>query len=83
MPLHSDTSARARALQAEILSKKSPEERMQMARELTLFVQKLAFAGIRQREPHLTDDEIWLELAARRLGADLVRKIYGSEKRRA
>ncbi len=54
-----------------------------MARELTLGVQRLAFAGIRQREPHLTDDEIWLELAARRLGADVVAKIYASQKRPA
>ena len=54
-----------------------PQERLQMVRDLTIGVQELAFAAIRQAKPQLTDDEIWLQLAARRLGADLVLRIYG------
>ena len=77
MLLYSDTSANARAVQEEILRNLSPQERLQMVRDLTIGVQELAFAAIRQAKPQLTDDEIWLQLAARRLGADLVLRIYG------
>ena len=77
MRLHSDTSANARKVQDEILKRLTPEERLQMVRDLTIGVQDLAFAAIRQAKPQLTDDEIWLELAARRLGWDLVNRIYG------
>jgi hypothetical protein len=83
MRLHSDTSANARAVQDQILRKLSPGERLQMVRDLTVGLQELAFAAIRQERPQLTDEEIWLELASRRLGVDVVRKIYGSGKRGA
>ena len=80
MPLYSDTSANAQKVQDDLLRKLSPAEKLQMVRDLTIGVQKLAFAGLRHRKPHLTDDEIWLELATRRLGGDVVRKIYGHSR---
>jgi hypothetical protein len=63
----------------ELLRAMTGEERLRIARELTLGVQQLAFAGLRQRHPDLDDDELWLKLAARRLGVDVVRKVYGRE----
>jgi len=81
MLLYSDTSPNARAVQEELLRKRTPEEKLQMVSELTIGVQKLAFAAIRQSNPELTDDQIWLQLAVRRLGADVVRKVYGSDER--
>lgn len=44
---------------------------------LTLAVQRLAFIGMRERHPGTSDDEIWLRLAAQRLGRDVVKSIYG------
>lgn len=74
-----DTSKKAWDLQFAILRQKTPEERLEMARQMTLFVQRLAFDGLRAQYPDLPDDELWLKLAARRLGADVVRKVYGRD----
>lgn len=41
----------ARAVQEEILRNLSPKERLQMVRDLTIGVQELAFAAIRQAKP--------------------------------
>jgi hypothetical protein len=75
----SDTSPEMQAKRDELLRAMTGEERLRMAQELTLGVQRLAFAGLRQRYPDLPDDELWLKLAARRLGVDVVRKVYGRE----
>ncbi len=74
-----DTPKKVWDLQFELLRQKTGEERWEIARELTLFVQQLAFAGLRSQYPTLPDDEIWLKLAARRLGVDVVRKVYGRD----
>jgi hypothetical protein len=73
----SDTPDDIRERQFEILRAMTPQERLELARMLTLNVQQLAFAGMRARFPEAPDDEIWLRLAARRLGRDVVLKVYG------
>ena len=55
------------------------QEKAERVRELTLAVQQLAFAELRQRYPSRTDDELWLLLAARRLGRETVLRIYGRD----
>lgn len=64
-------------MQLELLRKMTPQEKARLVSELTLAVQQLAFAGVRQLDPAASDDEIWLRLAARRLGRDTVRSVYG------
>ncbi len=54
----------------------SPAERLQVARDATRAVTDLALAGIRHRSPHASERECFLRLAAIRLGADTVRRIY-------
>jgi hypothetical protein len=76
-PQSSDTSEEADRIQFEMLRGMSPQERLALMTELTLSAQRLAFAGLRLRYPNASDDEIWLRLAARRLGIETVRKIYG------
>jgi hypothetical protein len=44
--------------QFDLLRAMSPQERLELARQLTLSVQRLAFIGMRDRFPHATDDEI-------------------------
>ncbi len=73
----SDTSPEARAVQDEILRKLTPADRLQIVSDLTVGIQNMAFAALRQEHPDLSDDEIWLILAARRLGDDVVRRVYG------
>ncbi len=73
----SDTSAAAQAVQDDILRKLSPAERLRIVSDLTVGIQQMAFAALRQQNSRLSDDEIWLTLAARRLGDDVVRRVYG------
>lgn len=37
----------------------------------------LGLAGLRQRYPAATEDELWLRLAVRRLGAAVVQRVTG------
>lgn len=76
-PQSPDTSASADRMQFDILRRMSPQQRLALMTELTLTAQRLAFLGLRSRYPDATDDEIWLRLAAHRLGAERVAKIYG------
>jgi hypothetical protein len=77
VPQSSDTGEKADRFQFDMLRRMSPSERAVLMTELTLSAQRLAFAGLRLRHPNASDDEIWLRLAARRLGAETVRKVYG------
>lgn len=72
-----DTSARADAVQFELLRAMTPQQRGEIFTALTLAVQDLAMAGLRLQHPKATDDELRLRLAARRLGNDVVRRVWG------
>lgn len=72
-----DPDKKAERLRIEILTNMTPQQKADLVSQLTLAVQQLAFAGLRQADPAATDDEIWLRLAARRLGPDVIRKVYG------
>ncbi len=72
-----DASAEAERIQLELLRAMSPVQKAQLVSELTRAVQRLAFAGARMADPEATDEEIWLRLAARRLGSEAVRRVYG------
>lgn len=74
-----DTSKKTWDLELELLRQKTPEERFEMGRQLTLAWQRNLFAMLRARHPELPDDEIWLKLAVRRLGREVVRKLVGRE----
>jgi hypothetical protein len=72
-----DTSEDADRRQFEILRQMTSSQKAKLMTDLTMMAQRLAFAGLRERHPEATDDEIWLRLAARRLGRDVVLKVYG------
>jgi hypothetical protein len=72
-----DTSARADEVQFALLRAMTPQQRAEIFTGLTLAVQELAMAGLRQQYPHATDDELRLRLAARRLGPDVVKRVWG------
>lgn len=73
----SDTTPDAAAVQFAMLQRMSEVERLELMQALTLAAQELAFAGMRERHPSASDDEIWLRLAVARLGEETVRKVYG------
>lgn len=72
-----DTSVNAARVQSELLRAMSPQQRAEILTALTLAVQDLAMAGLRQVYPNASDDELRLRLAARRLGEETVRRIWG------
>lgn len=64
-------------MQIELWRRMTPEQKLRLVSEMTVAIQRLAFAELRQREPDRSDDEIWLLLAARRLSPEMMRKVYG------
>lgn len=74
-----DTSEAAERVQTEIWRGMTAERKLRLVSEMSLMIQRLAFAELRQRYPDLPDDEIWLRLAARRLSPEVMRAVYGWE----
>lgn len=72
-----DTDPNVLEIRDARLREMSERQRAEILTGLTLSVQQLAFAGMRERFPQAADDEIWLRLAVSRLGAEMVRKAYG------
>lgn len=72
-----DTSPEADQVQFDLLRAMTPVQRAERMSALTLAVQQLAYAGIKQRYPEASDEETWLRLAAQRLGHDTIRTVYG------
>ena len=61
----------------ELLRAKVPHERLAQAMSLSRMVRELAVAGIRQRFPAATDEEVRVRLAVRLYGMDVARRMFG------
>ena len=72
-----DTSPEVWEKQLELYRRMTPAEKAEGVRALTLAVNRVALAGLRQRYPAASESELRLRLAAVRLGADLVARAYG------
>ena len=72
-----DTSSSAREQQAARLQVMSPAEKSACVDALNRDVQLMAEAGIRRRHPTASDREVFLRLAALRIGRDLSIAAYG------
>jgi hypothetical protein len=73
----SDTSSEVAGMQAALVAGFTPAERAGRVRDLTIGASMMAMAGLRSRYPQATEQELLLRLAALRLGADLVARVYG------
>ena len=71
-----DTSPDALAVQIELYRRMTPAEKADRLRALTLAVNTLALAGLRQRHPKADERELQLRLAVLRLGEELVARAY-------
>jgi hypothetical protein len=71
-----DTSQEAEGRQIEIWRAMSTIEKAQLMSRMTIAVQELALAGIRERHPGASEREVFLRLAVFKLGPELVRKVY-------
>ena len=76
-PQSLDTSEKIDRLQFARYREMSVDEKLKIVADLNAMVQNIAFAGMRERYPNASDDEVWLRLASLRLGRETVRKVYG------
>jgi len=72
-----DTSPEARAVMVQLLRQMTPERKIERVAALNRMTRGLAMAGLRERHPHASEEELRLRLAALLLGPDLARKAYG------
>ncbi len=60
-----DTTAKAAALQTEVLRKLTPARRLALAFEMSEFARGLALVGLKGQFPQLADIELRLRLAGK------------------
>lgn len=73
----SDTAPEVLEAQVRLVARMTPAERARRVRDLTVAASTLALVGLRQRHPRADEAELYLRLAALRLGGDVVERVYG------
>jgi len=71
-----DTPPATIARYHELLRGQAPYERLEQAAALTRMVRQLAVAGIKQRHPGASLDEIRVRLAVRLYGREIARRLF-------
>lgn len=77
-----DTGPEAAQALVDRFRSMSPAERVSLADRLSVDIATLAVAGIRARNPEITEADLLHELARRRYGAELADAAYGGSGRR-
>ncbi len=72
-----DTSPEAWVVFLDIQRRMTPGEKIARVFELSARVKAMAKAGLRQRYPDASEEEIHLRAIHQRLGAELFEKVYG------
>ncbi len=72
-----DTSAEAEAILIDLLRNTPPWRKFKMVGDLNATVKLFAIAGIRQRHPDASEEEVRRHLADILLGEELAAKVYG------
>ena len=75
-PLYTDTHPKMEALQIQFIRRMPAWKKISMVDGLNEAVKTLAIAGIKQRNPNATPEQIHRMLAELMLGAELARKVY-------
>ena len=73
-----DTGTAALDRYHELLRAQAPHERLAQALSLTRMVRTLAMAGIRQRHPHASDQEVRVRLTVRLYGREVATRLFGT-----
>ena len=73
-----DTPPAADARYHELLRRMSPERRLEAAVRLSTGVREMALAGIRQRHPQATAQELRIRLTVRLYGRACAERLFGS-----
>ncbi len=72
----SDTSPAAFAKLVELQKAMPPAQRLRQSLRLSGMMMRLSEAGIRRQYPQATEREIFLRAAGRRLGRDVMIRVY-------
>ena len=75
----SDTHPEAEKVQIAGLRSLPPWRKLEMVSDLTMTARKLALAGLRERFPAASPEELHRRLATLCLGPELATKVYGHE----
>ncbi len=73
-----DTTPQARNVQYELYRQMSPAEKLRLVFEAYQMGRQLAIAGIKMRNPHAGDEEVWHLWARKQLGTELYDMAYGA-----
>ena len=74
-----DTSSEAERIQLDLFRGMTPSQRLARFCELMDVVEGMQKAGIRRQYPHISDHEMLMRLALRRIGPELTKRVYGWE----
>ena len=72
-----DTHPDALRVYLKLQSEISPEDKLKRVAELYEAIIALQASEVRRRYPEATEREVFLRVTARRLGAELMMKVYG------
>jgi hypothetical protein len=72
-----DTDADAHRVQIDLMKRSEGWRKLQLADQLHQSLRMLALAGLRDRHPGASPDELRRRLADVLLGADLAERVYG------
>ena len=78
-PRLSDTSPEAERVQIDGLRSMPTWQRLRLWNDLIVTCRKLALAGLRERFPEASPEELHRRLATLLLGPELATKVYGPE----
>ena len=73
-----DTTPEARRVQYDLYRQMSAAQKMRLVFDAYRMGKLLAMAGLRQRHPSASDEEIWHMWARQYLGDELYNKAYGT-----
>jgi hypothetical protein len=80
MAINSDTSLKAQEFLMARLRAMPPWLKLRQASEMTQSCTAFCVAGIRARNPRISEEDIRLEFARLHLGSALSAKVYGGKK---
>jgi len=75
--LSPDTRPKAERVQIELLRQAPAWRKLELVGQMNLTLRTLALAGLRQRHPDATPEELRRRLADLLLGPDLAAQVYG------
>lgn len=73
-----DTTPQARSVQYALYREMSPVQKLSLVFETYRTGRQLALAGIKMRNPHADEEELWHLWARRHLGAECYDGAYGA-----